>query len=498
VSVSLYRKYRSRSLDEIVGQDAVVKALKATLASDSIGHAYLFTGPRGVGKTSIARILAFEINKLAYDASGLPVDIIEIDAASNRGIEEIRDLREKVKIAPVSSKYKVYIIDEVHMLTTPAFNALLKTLEEPPAHVVFILATTESHKLPETIVSRTQNYNFRLASVNEVVKHLKSIAKQEDIKITNDALELIAIHTGGSMRDALSTLDHVRHLSSNVSEEDVRINIGLPSSELTTSLLEAIGNNSATDVVNIIQESEQHNVSALSIANNLLQLMRSSLQGNQLQMSLDQAAKLMTALSEVESSNKPETKLLIALLGAITANGPIAQSAPQKSTLAVEPKPFKAPPKPPEPTEQKANPPPEQPAKEITPKPPQQAQGPFNHEIWVEILEDIRSSHNTLYSVLRMAEVDISQVANSVIALNFEFPFHQKRINESKNKKVLQQKLNNKGFSGFEINCGITSKKQPKATGKEPAINETNELLSAKEDVLSQIRGVFDGAEVME
>jgi DNA polymerase III subunit gamma/tau len=158
---ALYRKYRSKSLSEIVGQKHITDTLSNAIKSGRISHAYLFTGPKGVGKTSIARILAHEVNGLAYADESIHLDIIEIDAASNRRIDEIRDLRDKVHIAPTSAKYKVYIIDEVHMLTKEAFNALLKTLEEPPAHVIFILATTEAHKLPDTIVSRTQRFTFK-------------------------------------------------------------------------------------------------------------------------------------------------------------------------------------------------------------------------------------------------------------------------------------------------------------------------------------------------
>src|ERR1035438_8208803 len=160
MSTSLYRKYRPKSLSEVAGQEHITKTLEKALKKGQISHAYLFTGPRGVGKTSVARILAHDINNLKYIDDSQDIDIIEIDAASNRRIDEIRELREMAYMAPVGAKYKVYIIDEVHMLTKEAFNALLKILEEPPAHVIFILATTESHKLPETIISRTQRFSF--------------------------------------------------------------------------------------------------------------------------------------------------------------------------------------------------------------------------------------------------------------------------------------------------------------------------------------------------
>src|SRR6201996_9324428 len=168
---ALYRKYRPRSLDQVAGQAHITKTLKNALDKGAISHAYLFTGPRGVGKTSIARILAHEINGLPYTDDSMHLDIIEIDAASNRRIDEIRDLRDRVSIAPTTAKYKVYIIDEVHMLTKEAFNALLKTLEEPPEHVVFILATTEVHKLPETIISRTQRFTFKPVPLEQVSAH---------------------------------------------------------------------------------------------------------------------------------------------------------------------------------------------------------------------------------------------------------------------------------------------------------------------------------------
>ena len=232
---ALYRKYRSKSLGEVIGQEHVTNTLANALKSGRVSHAYLLSGPRGVGKTSIARILAHEINSLTYDGEA-HLDIIEIDAASNRRIDEIRDLRDRVNTAPAHAKYKVYIIDEVHMLTKEAFNALLKTLEEPPAHVVFILATTEAHKLPETIVSRTQRYSLRPAPEELVVGHLREIADGEKIVIDDDALTLVARHGEGSFRDSISLLDQASSVSEHVTRADVERILGLAPDEYIAQL----------------------------------------------------------------------------------------------------------------------------------------------------------------------------------------------------------------------------------------------------------------------
>ncbi len=221
--LALYRKYRPANFDEVVGQEHITQALKNQIASGSIGHAYLFTGSRGIGKTSIARILARAVNCLD-NQNGSPcgrceicvklekqndINIIEIDAASNNRVDDVRELREKVKFAPVDAKYKVYIIDEVHMLTDSAFNALLKTLEEPPKHVIFILATTEAHKLPATILSRCVRFDFRLVGLEELVGLLKKVFDSEEIEYDDEALKAIALAGEGSVRDTLSIADSV-------------------------------------------------------------------------------------------------------------------------------------------------------------------------------------------------------------------------------------------------------------------------------------------------
>ena len=241
----LYRKYRPKTFGEITGQEHVVRTLSNAISSGRLSHAYLFAGPRGTGKTTIARIFAKALNcsdlpnvsakvepcnkcDACEDINhGRALDLIEIDAASNRGIDEIRDLKEGIKFAPVKTKYKVFIVDEVHMLTKEAFNALLKTLEEPPAHAIFILATTEAEKLLATILSRVQRFDFRKLTVPEIMARLGTVASCENVRADEDALRLIAVNSDGCLRDAESALEQVIALSGNaVGAKDVKEILG--------------------------------------------------------------------------------------------------------------------------------------------------------------------------------------------------------------------------------------------------------------------------------
>ncbi len=253
--MALYRKWRPQDFDALVGQQAVKTALKNALASGKIAHAYLFSGPRGTGKTSTARILAKALNceqgptptpcghchNCERIAAGTSMDVIEIDAASNTGVDDIRELREQINFAPVDGRYKVYIIDEVHMLSTGAFNALLKTLEEPPAHVIFILATTDPQKIPATIHSRCQRFDFRRVTVDEIVEHLALVAQGSCIEADEEALRLIAIQSEGGMRDALSLLDQCGVMAKQVTAATVREVLGIVGREALHELTEAIG-----------------------------------------------------------------------------------------------------------------------------------------------------------------------------------------------------------------------------------------------------------------
>ncbi len=253
--VALYRKWRPQNFDALVGQQAIKTALTNALSSGKIAHAYLFAGPRGTGKTSTARILAKALNcehgptpapcgdcdNCRRITDGTSMDVFEIDAASNRGIDEIKALRDQLAFTPVDCRYKVYIIDEVHMLTTEAFNALLKTLEEPPAHVIFILATTDPHKIPATIHSRCQRFDFRRVTVDEIAAHLALVAQGSGIAADDEALRLIAVQSEGGLRDALSLLDQCGVMTQRVTAEVVREVLGIVGREALRELVQAIG-----------------------------------------------------------------------------------------------------------------------------------------------------------------------------------------------------------------------------------------------------------------
>ena len=252
--LALYRKYRPRTFEEVVGQEHIVKTLVNQIKLDKISHAYLFTGSRGTGKTSTAKIFAKAINcseskngspcgkcEVCKSLDGANIDVLEIDAASNNGVDEIRELREKVKYPPVVGKYKVYIIDEVHMLSTSAFNALLKTLEEPPAHTVFILATTEVHKLPATILSRCLRFDYKLVSLEDLSNLLKNILKSENVTFDEQAINIIARAGEGSVRDTLSIADRcVSFAGSELTASKVISVLGVSEREILMTMTDKI------------------------------------------------------------------------------------------------------------------------------------------------------------------------------------------------------------------------------------------------------------------
>jgi DNA polymerase-3 subunit gamma/tau len=268
-SQSLYRKWRSQTFDDLVGQEPIIRTLKNALKSDNVKHAYLFTGPRGTGKTSTARLLAKTVNcsnpkdgepcneclQCREITSGNSFNVIEIDAASNRGIDNIRDLREKVMMPPSTGKYKVYVLDEAHMLTNEAFNALLKTLEEPPPYAIFVLATTDVHKMLPTVLSRCQRFDFKRISTSQIVKHLLYVSAQENIKLERSAAELIARTAAGGMRDALSMLDQaIAYAGEEISLAQVQVMLGVADPQAIFKLITYIAECNSSAVLHLIHE----------------------------------------------------------------------------------------------------------------------------------------------------------------------------------------------------------------------------------------------------
>ncbi len=298
MALALYRKYRPKKVEDLVGQEELVMVLKNAARRDTLAHAYLLYGPRGSGKTTTARLIAKLVNceTRAKDAafrkkgepcnecrpceeidSGRALDVIEIDAASNRGIDEIRNLKEGIKLSPTSYRFKVFIIDEVHQLTKDAFNALLKTLEEPPAHAVFVLATTEYEKVPATISSRTQRFHFRKVSIAEIVKKLKSIVGAEKLKITDDALELIASASEGSFRDAESLLDQIASLEDEITSERIETLIGKIGFRRTAELADLMLRGKKKEALQYLASIQESGFNVVELTKELIHYLRRAL-----------------------------------------------------------------------------------------------------------------------------------------------------------------------------------------------------------------------------
>jgi DNA polymerase-3 subunit gamma/tau len=289
MSQALYRKYRPKQWDEVMGQDHIVTTLKNAIVADRVAHAYLFGGSRGTGKTTLARLLAKAVNCTNPDPTKRPcnecehcqavndnrfMDLIEIDAASNNGVDDIRDLREKINFSPSQGKYKVYIIDEVHMLSGGAFNALLKTLEEPPPHAIFVLATTEIHKIPATVLSRCQRHEFRRVPVGEIVTNLKMIVKAENLQADDDALLQIARQSAGGMRDAISLLDQLSSTGDTITLALAQTVLGTATSQTVLDVLTSIHEHDPARGLETIHKALDAGADPRSLARQIVEYLR--------------------------------------------------------------------------------------------------------------------------------------------------------------------------------------------------------------------------------
>lgn len=461
MSQALYRKYRSRKLTEVLGQDHVTTILSRALKKGRVSHAYLLSGPRGTGKTSVARILAHEINELPYDGS-THLDIIEIDAASNNGVDDIRQLREKSQVAPVSAKRKVYIIDEVHMLSKPAFNALLKTLEEPPAHVVFILATTDADKLPSTILSRVQQYHFRPISTPVITKQLMNIAKQEGFLIEEEAARLIAERSRGGFRDSISLLDQLSSLASKdkpLTIGDVIDNLGLMNQESITQLLDMYSSGQSTEIIKLLQELDDQGGDPLTIAQQLLSEARKRI------VKQPELLDLIQELIEVSRHPHPDLRLITALVGSMRPSASLVH----KSTVAHSPQVAPTAPLPkPEPKKEAVKPQPEpktepadpvvstEPSPETKSSKPAISQDAPKDFDWQKLLDEAKGRSMGIFSILQRCDYEYE---NGTLTLFAGTSFAQKKLDDVKNRPIIGEVIQKS--QGGDINVITKSGKRP-------------------------------------
>lgn len=476
--MSLYLRHRPQTFSELSGQDHIATTLKGAVGSGRTSHAYLFTGPRGTGKTSTARILARALNCTAVKdgdpclacescrliGAGGSIDLIEIDAASNRGIDEIRELKEKVRFTPASARYKVFIIDEVHMLTKEAFNALLKTLEEPPSHVVFILATTEPHKVPETVISRCQRFDFGRVGQGELVGRLAQIGAAEGFEIEEGVLEAIAGQADGGFRDAIGLLDQLAAVSSKVTLSDARELLSLSADETAEVLVRSVAGSSLEDALGALSsfraEGGEVKVlyrSLLRLVRNLLltktadaKLMERELSGSRLatvrelagEFSLEQLfemARLWQNAIERGHELIPGFWLELSLVQLIpsssaAAEKPVAEEAPvpvqEAAPVRAKPVVPAAPAAPPQ-------------ARSTSPK-----LGHLQRD-WPDFVSRVRGYNHSVAACLQVATPE--SIEGEVITIAFPYKFHRERIDELKNRRIAEKALSEHFGGSYQI-----------------------------------------------
>ena len=500
--MAFYQKFRPQNFADLVGQDHISTTLAGAILSGRISHAYLFTGPRGLGKTSVARILAKAINcqkrsEKEYEpcdkcqnckeiGEGNSLDVIEIDAASNRGIDEIRDLREKIKFGPSNSKFKVYIIDEVHMLTDPAFNALLKTIEEPPKHAIFILATTELHKVPLTIISRCQKFDFHRASAETVAQKLKKIVKKENLKISPDAVMMIAGLAEGSFRDGESLLDQVAGIAGEeeISTEKVEQILGLSPRENIYKLIEFLTNGDREAILGHIEgdyaqgrDMKQLNYELTEMIRKILLVKTIGYKGDAHQKDLssklevEQIVYLLEKLVEASHEQKitvlPQLPIEMAVINFMSKF---------KSDMAVKKviKPEKVVEKPEPKREERIEVKDEADKNQdeiVTEKQKEVKSVEINEEVWKNFLGDLKILNPSLYAIL--SEAKLLYATDSELRVGVKFKFYVDRIGEKHFKKDFDE-LTEK-FFGKKMRVSAEVSKEEKKSAPKRA---TEELLS--------------------
>jgi DNA polymerase-3 subunit gamma/tau len=484
MSLSLYRKYRPSTWTDVVGQAHVVDTLRNAVAAERVAHAYLFAGPRGTGKTSVARLLAKAVNCEHTDPAKRPddscencvsvqngsfLDLIEIDAASNTSVEDVRDLRDKINFSPNRGKYKVYIIDEVHMLSTAAFNALLKTLEEPPQHAIFILATTEMHKIPATVLSRCQRHEFRRLPVAEIITRLEKICGQENIKAEASALELIARQATGSLRDAESLLDQLASTGGEIKLDWTQEVLGTSATLAVLDLLEAVAAKDSAVGLDQIHKALDAGSDPKQFTRQIVDTLRGLLllrMGTKLgpeysdeekqrltalskKFSLPEILRIIRLFNEAASSDKktawmPSLLLELAFIESLQTNAEVNDPVVPSGTLQNK---NTAPPQEKSPS----------PAAKTLPPSSAPASVAMDTSSWQRVKDEVKVHDPHLHALLN--SIKLREVRGSTLYLGFGGEVLKEKMEKTENIEILQAAMDRALGTRMEVNCFIASGK---------------------------------------
>lgn len=480
---ALYRKWRPNTWEDVVGQTHVIESLRNAVAAERVGHAYLFAGPRGTGKTSVARLLAKAVDCLNEDAAKRPddtcahciaikegsfLDLIEIDAASNTSVEDVRELRDKINFSPNRGRYKIYIIDEVHMLSTAAFNALLKTLEEPPPHAIFVLATTEVHKIPATVLSRCQRHEFRRLPSAEIIAHLNKVAKAEKIKAEDDALALIARQSTGSMRDAISLLDQLSSLGESITLAWAQEVLGAATSQAVLNLTDAIISADSAAGLDSIHRALDGGSDPRQLARQMVAYLRAVLlqrmgaqqdaqisaeEGEQLArhaeaFAVPQLLRVIRlfnhAANEARTAWQPSLPLEMAFVDALlqpSENSASAASEPASGSAKKAEK-TKQPPGPKE-------------VKQTAQPAPAGASLSLDNAQWAQIKEEVKSLRPTAHALLNSSK--IHELRDRQLYIGFASDLLKEKMEKEENIELLQAAMQKVLGSRLDVKCFVSS-----------------------------------------
>jgi DNA polymerase-3 subunit gamma/tau len=542
---ALYRKWRPQTFDAVVGQEHVTHTLRNALRSGRTGHAYLFAGPRGTGKTTTARLLAKAVNCLAENPNDRPcnacaicqalnegrlLDLIEIDAASNRGIDEIRELRQRVGFRPNEARYKIYVVDECHMLTEPAFNALLKTLEEPPPHVIFVLATTEPHKIPETILSRCQRFDFRRLTVNEIVGRLTDLAAREGLQLEPEALTAVARQATGSLRDAESLLDQlIVYSDETITLKRVQTVLGTGSLQIVSEVVAHLVAGDVASGLDAINRAIDEGVAPGQLNRQVVEYLRAlmllqvsdgdrllnlspetleTMRNQAAQISLRQVVRSVKLFNEagwaLKGSLHQQLPLELAFIEAVkpgftqSAIDPSAQPTNQSPSRTSETRGTPSSPRTrpaPLPSVEQTTPPANSQVAEPKPTSVQPSVKTSNVSLetvrlhWAEILGAIRPQSRSVEALLRSGHP--ASVEGNTVVIGFAHAFHKRKVEEAENRQLIEGALKQVLGQGCQVRCELVSQRPSQRTaspGTSPPLSEPDRAGAAASETLGADR----------